>query len=251
MTIPTLLAFLAGAIAFAIRWLQQLRASQYDAQELEIPATVIKDKLIFRLSWGALAALVIGYIIGGHYHLPISVIAGPIALLMVLVVQFRRVRKATSLLLSAPWHILIYALGMFVVITAAFNAQVLEVLTTPLRGFVAQDQSAFPALAAGSLLALLSALVNNLPATLIGVLVLRTAPQVSLIAIYAIILGVDIGPKLTPFGSLATLLWLGILQKYGIRISWGTYLRENWWVTLIVFAAALVGLLISHLLFAS
>jgi arsenical pump membrane protein len=61
-------------------------------------------------------------------------------------------------------------------------------------------------------------------------------------AIYAIILGVDIGPKLTPFGSLATLLWLGILERNGISISWGRFIRENWWVTLLTLGAALGAL---------
>jgi len=58
-------------------------------------------------------------------------------------------------------------------------------------------------------------------------------------ATYALIIGVDIGPKLTPFGSLATLLWLRILAQHGIHISWGRYVRENWWVTLITVSAAL------------
>ncbi|MGH2504632.1 MAG: ArsB/NhaD family transporter, partial [Ktedonobacterales bacterium] len=64
------------------------------------------------------------------------------------------------------------------------------------------------------------------------------AGHVSQMAIYAIILGVDIGPKLTPFGSLATLLWLGALKRNGISISWGHFIRENWWVTLLTLAAA-------------
>jgi arsenical pump membrane protein len=59
---------------------------------------------------------------------------------------------------------------------------------------------------------------------------------------------VDIGPKLTPFGSLATLLWLGILARNGIHISWGRYLKENWWVALLTLGAAFLGLLASNAL---
>jgi arsenical pump membrane protein len=101
-------------------------------------------------------------------------------------------------------------------------------------------------LRAGGILALLTAAVNNLPATLTGVLALHTAPVTSSLATYAIMLGVDIGAKLTPFGSLATLLWLGILRRHGIAISWGRYLRENWWVTMLALAAAFGALLAAN-----
>lgn len=133
---------------------------------------------------------------------------------------------------------LIYAIGMFVVITAAYGARTLNFLTTPLTRLVSAPAGAGSAVAAGTLLGLLAAAVNNLPASLIGVLTLRSAAHASHIAIYAIMLGVDIGPKLTPFGSLATLLWLGILERNGIHISWGHFVRENWWVTLLALAAA-------------
>jgi arsenical pump membrane protein len=248
MALPTLAAFLAGMLVFALRWRTVLNFSKYDVHELERPADVLKDRVVFLCGWIALATLVVGYIIGGKFHWPISLVAAPVALAMVVLVQIRQTRSARQIFLSAPWSILIYALGMFVVITAAFNTQMLGFLTTPLKGFVAQEAGSFQALDAGGLLALLSATVNNLPATLIGVLVLRSLKTPSLLAIYAIILGVDIGPKLTPFGSLATLLWLGILQRNGISISWGKYLRENWWVTLIVLIAAFAGLLVSNML---
>jgi arsenical pump membrane protein len=248
MTLPTLAAFVVGALAFALRWREKLQLSHYDVLALEEPAGVLKDRLVFRLSWVALAMLIVGYIIGGELHWPVSLVAGPIAIIMVVIVQVRQIGSTHKIVLSAPWQILIYALGMFVVITAAFNAHVLTFLSTPLQGFVAQKAGPLLALSAGGLLALLSAMVNNLPATLIGVLVLHSVHMPSLMAIYAIIVGVDIGPKLTPFGSLATLLWLGILRRHGIHISWGKYLRENWWVALMVLVAALACLLVSNAL---
>ena len=156
--------------------------------------------------------------------------------------QARGSRRAVDILRGAPWSVLVYAVGMFNIITAAYDAQTLSFLTQPLTRLVSPASGERGAMLAASLLATLAAAVNNLPAALIGVLALHVAAPVSRLAIYALILGVDIGSKLTPFGSLATLLWLGILKRNGITISWGHFIRENWWVTLLTLAAALAGL---------
>ncbi len=245
MLLPTLAAFMAGAIAFGIRFRAHLGAI-YKVEALGDPAQEIHDRPTFWLGWLALLLLVVGYIIGGQLHWPVSLVAGTIALAMLLLVQVRKLRSADKILLAAPWSILIYAVGMFIVITAAFQAGVLALLVNPLRTYIAPHSGAGGALAAGSILALLSAAVNNLPATLVGVLALHSVPSHSSIAVYAMILGVDIGPKLTPFGSLATLLWLGILARNKISIAWGTYIRENWWVTVLVLGAAFLGLLAAN-----
>ncbi len=79
-------------------------------------------------------------------------------------------------------------------------------------------------------------------------LVLKNTPSPSLLAVYAIVLGVNIGPKLTPYGSLATLLWLGILARNDIHISWRKYIVENWWIALITLAASFAGLLLTNML---
>ncbi|GCE15965.1 ArsB/NhaD family transporter [Tengunoibacter tsumagoiensis] len=247
MALPTLGAFLMGSIAFGLRFHTQIN-TMYTTTLLASPATAIRDRQLFRIGWLVLAGLVLGYIISSFITIPISLVAGSAALVMLLLVHIRGLRSINKVLLAAPWNILIYALSMFVVITAAFQAHALSFLTEPLQQFVTSTASSLQALVAGGMLAVLSAVVNNLPATLIGVLVLQTAHTTNPFSVYALIIGVNIGPKLTPFGSLATLLWLSILAKHDIPISWGRYLRENWWVTILVFCAASAFLSLSHLI---
>ena len=63
--------------------------------------------------------------------------------------------------------------------------------------------------------------------------------------IYAHLLGCNIGSKLTPIGSLCTLLWLGLLAKKGVRFSLKSYLKLSLIFTLPVLFVALLPLCLS------
>ncbi|GCE16010.1 ArsB/NhaD family transporter [Tengunoibacter tsumagoiensis] len=249
MALPMVLAAVVAISCFAIRFNTVLLKDKvkYDSSMLLKTGSVLKDQLVFKVIWIALTVLILGHlIVGGVFHQPASFVVVPVAVIVLFFVHFRKLRLAHEILFAAPWEVLLYALGMFVVITAAMTPTVITLFLSiqPLHSLIMGEKSVIGLFTTGGILAVLSAVTNNLPATLAGVLLLGTVAHPPMLAIYAVIIGVDIGPKLTPYGSLATLLWLGILKREGITISWGRCFKENWLITVFALTAALLGLLL-------
>lgn len=161
-----------------------------------------------------------------------------------LVARRGQVIDTRKVLRSAPWQIVVFSLGMYLVVYGLRNAGLTVWLTGLLNDFSSTGLWG-ATFATGFFSALLSSIMNNMPTVLVGALAIDASTAQGVVReamIYANIIGCDLGPKITPIGSLATLLWLHVLAQKEIRISWGYYFRVGITLTLPVLAVTLAAL---------
>ncbi|MCA6998578.1 arsenic transporter [Dickeya solani] len=216
----------------------------YDLGKLTDPAAAIRDRQTFNAGWLVLALLLSGFFVLEPLGVPVSLVAIVAAVILWLVARRGQIIDTGSVLRGAPWQIVVFSLGMYLVVYGLRNAGLTDYLTRVLNDFAAQGLW-IGTIGTGFLTALLSSVMNNMPTVLIGALSIDASSADGVIReamIYANIIGCDLGPKLTPIGSLATLLWLHVLAQKEIRISWGYYFRVGVVMTLPVLFVTLAAL---------
>lgn len=222
----------------------------YDLNTLDAPRTAIRDPLVFKTAWFILVLLLLAYFITGPLNVPISLVTGTAAM-MLMAIAGRWWTKGDGTVVSvshvlrhAPWQIVWFSLGMYLVVYGLGNAGLTDYGATALQ-WLSQQGDFIATIGTGFLSAIVASIMNNLPSTLVGALAIEKAnvsTATKELMVYANIIGNDLGPKFTPIGSLATLLWLHVLADKGYRISWTQYMKIGLLITPPVLLATLVAL---------
>jgi arsenical pump membrane protein len=216
----------------------------YALSDLKAPRDAIHDGATFYTGFGVLGLLLAGFFWIEPLGVPISAVAGVGAvLLLAAAAQGHRI-DTRAVLRGAPWHIVVFSLGMYLVVYGLRNAGLTAMLAALLDRCAGYGVWG-AALGTGLLTAALSSVMNNLPTVLIGALSVDATHAQGAVReamIYANVIGSDLGPKITPIGSLATLLWLHVLGEKDIRISWSYYFRVGIVLTLPVLLLTLAAL---------
>lgn len=216
----------------------------YDVERLAAPSSAIKDRATFLWGWIILAFLLIGFFVLEPRGVPVSAVAATGAIVLLVVAGRGAVISTTKVLREAPWQVVIFSLGMYLVVYGLGNAGLTCQIAGLLDGF-AQGGVWGAAFGTGFLTAFLSAIANNMPTVLIGALSIDASGATGAAReamIYANVIGSDLGPKMTPIGSLATLLWLHVLARKGVKIGWEYYFKVGVVLTLPVLGVALAAL---------
>lgn len=210
-----------------------------DIHLLKNPSEVVKNKTLFYLSWPFMALLFASYFIGDTYHLPISLFALGGALLFLALASYFKACKPWLIIKTAPWQVVWFSIGLYIVVYGLKNAGLTDYLTLILQKLNEQGDT-LAIVGTGFIAAILSAVMNNMPTIMIMDIALHDIPNSALA--YANIIGCNLGPKMTPFGSLATLLWLHVMAKKGVKIGFWEYSKFGLLVTPPILLVVLLSL---------
>ncbi|WP_435530057.1 arsenic transporter [Paenibacillus vini] len=243
MFVPNLVSLGASMLVLYLFFRKQIPGN-YDLSHLKKPQDAIRDPRMFKLAWIILGLLLIAYLSAEFIGVPVSLAAGAVALFFIIATRRSPAVETRRVIKEAPWSIVVFSIGMYVVVYGLRNVGLTAHLGDVIQWLA--DQGVYAAtVGMGFIAAILSSVMNNLPTVMIDALAIHSTDTEGLVRealVYANVIGSDLGPKITPIGSLATLLWLHVLSKKGIKITWGRYFKTGILLTVPTLFITLSGL---------
>ncbi|MHB8574868.1 MAG: ArsB/NhaD family transporter [Dehalococcoidia bacterium] len=201
-------------------WLQFRRdlGGGFAAEAVPAPASAIEKPRFFVAVAALLGVLALAYVAASVFGWPLSipVVTAGVVLVLVSVTLGRASWRDTT---SAPWSIVPFVAGLLVLVRGLETTGFTNELGTGLLRFAGHGNAAgvFGATAASAVGA---NLLNNLPSGAVMLSALHTAHAGAHPGLlYGTLLGSDVGPNLTVFGSLSSMLWLMLCRRRGVSIS--------------------------------
>lgn len=240
MLAPQLVALISTYALIRWRFRREISAS-FAVESLPEPKSIVPHRAYFIVCVTVLVVVLVGYFLAPLVGIEPYVVAfaGSGVLTFAGAATGRLHLRAIG---ELAWGVFPFVVGLFVAVRGIENLGIVDVTSAWLARL--RPESPLSLIATAGATASVSNIVNNLPAALIarGVL-LDSHAQTG--TVFAALVGADVGPLITPFGSLATMLVFALARREGVEIRPGRFVLLGLWVApLIVVATTLVLALI-------
>lgn len=240
MWLPTLFA---GVTSFAILWLLFYRKLRAPMTVAAAKASPLSDKPTTYLGLLALGACILLLVLSSYLNFDMWMIAFEACFLLYLVaIPELLLRRRGMGLVSrsfhrAPYDVIPFVLSMFILVMALGRAGA----TAALGGLVLGSGEIWRC---GVTSFLAANLLNNIPMSVLYSTVVQTGAAVSMPALYAAVIGSNIGAFFTPMGALAGIMWMALLKQHRVSLSFGRFVLYGAVLSIPTLLAALGGLAI-------
>lgn len=234
-------ALFAGVTSFAILWLLFYRKLRVPMKEVAADASPLSDKLSAYFGLCALGVCILLLVLSSYLELDMWIIALAACLLLYavaipeLLLRRQGIGLVSRSIRRAPYDVIPFVLSMFVLVmalgrvgaTAALGKLVLgsgEIWRSGLTSFLAAN------------------LLNNIPMSVLYSSVVTTGASASVPALYAAVIGSNVGAFFTPMGALAGIMWMALLKQHRVSLSFGRFVLYGAMLSIPTLLAALGGL---------
>jgi len=243
MTLPALAsALITYALLYAIfrrhipRSFDPAAARAAAAAHREPPGR--RDPTFMLVTAGIMVLALVAFFSEYATGLSTPLVAGGSAVLLMILDAIRTRESPLVIGRRVSWSVVVFVVGIFVVAAGLRAAGITDRLGE-LVAWAMEAGSSASSLAISGLTGTASALINNHPAAdmmALALVDLDLPRSEELLAMFAILVGGDLGPKMLPIGSLAALIWFRLLRDRGVEVSYRQYIAIGVPVTLLTIA---------------
>lgn len=216
MVLPTLAS---GIVAVLVVYLLFSKSLSKPMQQC-LEENSLKDKPLAIIAGAHLAVCVALLAISNFINVQMWLISSGMAVLLLIctAIYLLATRKPFNVLGTSlkrlPYEVIPFVVGMFAIVLSLS----IEGVTEKIHALLEPFNSVF---AYGIGTALGSNLINNIPASVLFAEVLKGTTNLS--AVFASIMGTNIGAYVTPVGALAGIMWHNILAHNGVKLTFGKF----------------------------